>query len=505
MGHRGQGAPAPKEDDPAGGREKKTSGGVLGQFDELWGAGRGAFSQKRLFERARTLALSGLVCLGRRTVTGLIGASGRQFGDWSADYRLFSRQGRFDPEALFGVVRGGLVGELSQDEPLVVAIDDSHLPKTGTRTAGVGWRRDSHKPPFMTSFIRAQRVLQISAALPDAGGPAGARMIPVDFCHAPTPKKPRKGSPPQAWESYRAQAKEANIGRLGAERLRGLRTALDSKEQGQRSLVVTADGRFTNGTVLRSLPERTTLVGRVRKDTRLYHLPAETAAVHRGRKPSYGGVAATPEQLCRDASVPWEKTVVWAAGRVHECRIKTLSPLRWRAAGARDLRLVVIAPLAYRPRKGARLLYRDPAYLISTDLNLPVGDIVQAYVWRWDIEVNFRDEKHLLGVGQAQVTVAPSVERVPQLIVAAYAMLLLAARRTFGTRGVPDLLPSPKWRRHSVPRRASTQSLINHLRAELWGQALGVENFSGFTSVPPSDQKPEKLLPDLSSAVLYAA
>ncbi|RRJ94816.1 hypothetical protein Ga0100231_011190 [Opitutaceae bacterium TAV4] len=56
-------------------------------------------------------------------------------------------------------------------------------------------------------------------------------------------------------------------------------------------------------------------------------------------------------------------------------------------------RVVVIAPLGYRLRKGGKLLYRQPAYLLCTDAGLPVQDILQQYLWRWDIEVNFKDEK----------------------------------------------------------------------------------------------------------------
>lgn len=449
--------------------------------------------------------MSALVCLGPRTITGMIGASGRQFVDWSGDYRLFCRSGRFNAGALFDVVRGALLAELDKEAPLVVAIDDSHLPKTGKKTFGVSWRRDSHKPRFMTGFTRAQRILQVSAAIPSARGPAGARMIPIDFLHAPSAVKPRKESAPSVWANYRKQKELTNISRTGAKSLFNLREKLDAEGQKDRRIIVTADGQFTNGTVLKQLPERTTLIGRVRKDTRLHFLPYAKVG-GRGRAPSYGELAPTPEAVLRDSSIPWEHHTVWAAGKTHEFRVKTISPLRWRSAGETlDLRLVVIAPLAYRPKKGFRLLYREPAYLIATDPSLPVADIVQSYVWRWDIEVNFRDEKHLLGAGQAQVRNASSVESVPQLIVAAYAMLLLAAHRVFGACGVPELLPPPKWRCGHAQRRASTQGLVNHLRAELWGQALGVHNFSGFASGATGHTKPEKSLPHLASAVLYAA
>jgi hypothetical protein len=85
---------------------------------------------------------------------------------------------------------------------------------------------------------------------------------------------------------------------------------------------------------------------------------------------------------------------VSAAGSVHHLKVKTLAPLRWRSAGQHHtLRLVVIAPLAYRPRKGSRLLYRRPAYLICTDPSLSLKKVIQYFLWRWGIEVNFRDEK----------------------------------------------------------------------------------------------------------------
>jgi hypothetical protein len=41
--------------------------------------------------------------------------------------------------------------------------------------------------------------------------------------------------------------------------------------------------------------------------------------------------------------------------------------------------LVVIAPLGYRLRKGHRMLYRKPAYLLCTDPDLDLALLLQAY------------------------------------------------------------------------------------------------------------------------------
>lgn len=448
--------------------------------------------------------MSALACLGRRTLTGMISASGGQFRDWSADYRLFERD-RFRAEELFAVARREVAAAAPAGAPFIAALDDSYLPKVGRKTCAVGFCRDSHAPPYLANLLRAQRFVQLSGLLPAAAPPCAARGVPVDLVLAPSPERPRRAAPPEEWERYARRKAAANVNLVGGARISALRSALDADPAGEgRRLIVACDGRFTNGTVLAALPARTTLIGRVRRDTALCFLPEAGAGP--GRPKVYGRHAPTPEELAGDEAVPWLGVRVHAAGRGREMRVKALGPLRWRAAGAAHaFRLVVVAPLAYRHNESGKILYRKPAYLLCSDPELSLEDLLQAYVWRWEIEVNFRDEKQLLGTGEAQVRSWPAVERVPQLIVASYALLLLAARRAYGAAGLPEALPPPRWRARRPPPRATTTALIAALRAELWGRGLGLERFSGFTPAAGGDQKPEKRAPDLASAVLYAA
>jgi len=435
-------------------------------------------------------------------VTSWLSTCGLQFQDWSAAYRLFSRQ-RLDTEQLFGGVRQALLAELEPNAPLCVALDDSLLPKRGPHIHGVSWRRDPLGPPFQVNLIRAQRVLQFSAALTRSQDPATLRMVPIDFTHAPTPRKPRKSAAESDWQQYRNDCRQANLCRQAVLRWQALEKSLQLPEgQPQRPLRLLIDGRFTNRQLLKNLSASTTVIGRIRKDAKLYH-PAASGNSG-GRRKRYGELAPTPEQLRQDDSVPWQNVEVFAAGARHSCRVKTLSPLLWRPAGyQRPLRLVVIAPLHYRPRQDSRLLYRQPAFLICSDPQLELTQIVQNYVWRWDIEVNFREEKTLLGVGQAQVRHAASTQAVPALQVASYALLLLAAWRAGGNGPSPTTLPPPKWSASQKPLRTSTQRLLQQLRAEVWGRGLGLDCFSGFSSSPPAAVKPEKLLSSLPSAVCY--
>ena len=444
--------------------------------------------------------------MGRSTVTGLLSTCGLQFQDWTAAYRLFARN-RIHMSRVFDVVRNEAVAQLPAEVPLSIAMDDSLLPKTGTHIHGVAWRRDPLGPPFQTNLIRSQRVLQLSLAVPCKEGISAAKLIPIDFAHVPTAPKPRHNAPPEAWTEYKNQQKQANISLQAVSRLKQLSEKLENDPAiPKRSVYLMVDGRFTNRAVFKGLPEGMHFIGRIRSDAKLYALPASDRTIGRGRRRSYGGALPTPEQLRQDASVPWHTARVFAAGKEHDFRIKSLPCVLWRAAGAkRLLRLVVIAPLGYRPRKNSKILYRKPAYLITTDVISDLSRILQNYVWRWGIEVNFREEKTLLGVGQAQVRIPASTGNVPAMIVASYAMLLLAGLRNRSTFSTESALPSAKWCRRDPAQPFTTQSLINHLRAELWAKALGIERLSKFSSTMCPDQKPEKLRPSLPSAVLYSA
>lgn len=430
-------------------------------------------------------------------MTGLLCTAGAQFSDWSAAYRLFARE-RLPVTEIFAVTRRAVTATLAPEAPFCAALDDTLVRRGGRKTPGSAWRRDPLGPPFQANLVRAQRFLQLSAALPGAE----ARMTPIVFRHAPSVAKPGRQASTADLSRYRAETRRSGLSAQAATQIRELRTQLDQDCPDQRRpLWITFDGSYTNSAVLKNIPPHTLYIGRLRKDARLHHAPTTQPA--RGRKLSYGANAPTPDQLRRDDSQPWQTLAVTHAGITHQVRFKSLAPVLWRTAGAAlPLRLIVIAPLKYRPRKGGRLLYRDPAYLICTDPQVQPEVIVQTYLKRWDIEVNFRDEKTLIGVGQAQVRNAHSVETAPALAVAAYSLLLTAAHSAF-TPTSPGLLPQPKWAASST-RRLSTQRLLQQLRAEVWGRGLGLEDFSPFASHTHPDTKAQKCSFPLASAVCYA-
>ena len=434
-------------------------------------------------------------------MTGLLTTCGWQFRDWTSSYRLFSKS-RLPLAHLFAVVRRAVVSKLPPGVPVCAVLDDTLVRRSGLRTPGVAWRRDPQGPRFQTNFVRAQRFLQTSLVLPSADG--DRRVVPLAFRHAPTPTKPGKKATEDERAKYRVAVRTARLGQRAVEQIRELRAALDADPaSAARWLLVAFDGGYTNQTVLKHLPPHTTAIGRIRQDAKLFFQPDPATRKGLGRRLCYGSPAPTPEQVRNDGS-PWQTFTFAHDGATHPLRFKRRTGLMWRAAGAaRTLQLVVIAPLGYRLRKGSRLLYRQPAFLICTDPDLDPQRLIETYLHRWGIEVNFRDQKTLLGVGQAQVRSAQSVESAPAFSVAAYAFLLLATQRAYRDAS-PGLLPRPKWSQPSPATHLSTQQALQQLRAEIWSRGLGLDHFSGFAPAPTPTTKPEKCDFPLASAVCYA-
>jgi hypothetical protein len=484
----------------------------MSTWEELFALARPAFAQQRTFVRAKHLAASSLACLGRRTLSGVLCAAGQQFVDWSAAYRLFEQE-RLDLPALWQLCLQQTGSALPASSPVVALLDDTLVHKRGRHVAGTSWRRDPLGPHFSTNFVWANRFLQLSLALPSSPqatiGPA--RGIPINLQHAPTPRKPKLGPDPTknqaALKKWNQQKAASAISRLGNQHIRALRTALDQLPvPEQRSLLVCADATFTNRTVLKNFPSRTALIGRVRKDACLYALPTpQEQNSNRGRCRLYGRKLPTPEQYRREERIQWTSIQAFAASKVYPFDVKYIAPLRWKAAGSRQLGLLIVRPVSYFLRRGAARARRQPAYLICTDLTLTPQQILQAYLWRWEIELNFRDEKTLAGLGDAQMRTDTALRTIAAFTVFTYALLLLALHRC-GLAHSP--LPRPRWQQGHVTRtttRITTPQALSLFRSEIWASALGLPNKSGFVAPLPAATKPQNCFTTLQSAVLFAS
>jgi hypothetical protein len=409
----------------------------------------------------------GLLCgLGRRTLTRALCFLGRQYQDWSADYRLFSRS-RWEPKALFAPIIQTAIAAYCDPRYVPVGLDGSHLKRSGKKVKTAFWQRDPLSPPFQTNLVWGQRFLQAALLLPlyHVDGQTGPCGLPVRFEEVPAVRKPGKKARPEQWAAYRQAQKAHNLSTAFVALARELRACLDAHGFGTRCLIVVGDGSFCNQTTFRQPCERTTLITRTRKDLRLCFRAPQPVRRY------YGEKTFSPEDVYDDGAYPWKEARIFHGGRYRRVRYKEVRQVLWRQGGRRRLlRLFVLAPTRYRTTK-AHYYYRQRAYLLCDDQETAAKTLLQAYFDRWAIEVNHRDEKSILGVGQGQVWSQLSVPRLPALRVASYSLLLLSALQAYGpTRtGIYEALP--KWRRGA--RRPSCQDLLHLLRMQLQARRGG--------------------------------
>ncbi len=417
------------------------------------------FPQHRTFHRAVRQALGALVCLGRRCLSRIIWTNGGQHRSWSSEYFLHSRC-QWEPQTLFAPVLrralaycpGRLVG---------VAVDDTRLHKTGRCIAQAFYQRDPLSPPFHVNLMLGLRYLQASLLVPLYRlGNVGSRALPIRFEEVSRVKKPSRKASEEAWKEYKRMTKLYNLSQRFAQTMSQLRQQLDAAGGQDKILVLAGDGSFCNHTCLRAPRDRTELLARARKDARLcFRAPQDSRRF-------YDTQTFTPEQVRQNESRPWKQTKMFYGGKRRKIRYKEVVRVHWRSAAGRiPLRLLVVAPTPYRKRKSSRLYYRQPAYLLTTDLKSSAKRLLQIYFDRWQIEVNHRDEKDTLGVGQAQLWNVHAVPKQPVLVVAAYSALLLASLQAFGIERGKAYQPLPKWRRKAS--RPSCLDLVTLLRKEI--------------------------------------
>ena len=431
-----------------------------------------------------------LLCDRRHTITGLLEVLGRQQQDWSKAYRLYEEH--VNQRSLFGPILDGALELLPSHLPLVVAVDDSHTRKTGKQVAEAGWYKDPLGPAFHVNLMYAHKFIQISVAVADPNNPKRARMIPVAVQIIPKLPKPDKNATKEERHYYEKIKAHNSPGAHATRLLKQIRQHLDAfTEHGNRTLWVCGDGHYTNATVLQHLPPRTVYLGRTRDDINLRAVPAQPSTPTVGRPLSYGEKLPTPLQLRKDKQIPWETTQIYNGAKKTTVRFKHLPEVKWHVATEKTrLQLIVLAPLRYKKRKDGPWRYTDPAYIICSVPNIPVHELIQAYCWRWGIEVNFKEQKQLFGAGQAQVRISPSVSSALVVCIASYAALLLAGIRTYGFNRKPQSVCPPKWHPRKKHARVTCSDLIKQVRHEFMLRAA--TNFSPLPFQRSARRTPEK-------------
>jgi len=435
--------------------------GIMSRWDNV-------FAQKRTLMNAIRLAFCLLLNPSRNTITQSLVYGGLDNEDWSSAYKVFSRS-KWDDAALFKPVIEETVSSFP-DNYISVAVDDTKIKKTGKKIPGTRYYLDPLSPPFHPNLVYGFRILQFSSLLPlykqivpDPNDEDMhyhvSRGIPVLVNNVPALKKPGKQATAEELESYRKQKRQNNLSVAFVENTKQLRIDYDQAGARDKTLLIGADGSFCNSTVFKATLDRTNIAARCRVDAKLCFEDTTSSRCF------YSKETFSPGSVRQNESIAYTQTKLYIGKKLRKVRYKVVDNVLWRRGAARKkLRLIVIAPKPYKSY-GKKHLYKQEAYILTDNFDLDAETIIQQYLNRWEIEVNHRDEKNNLGVGEAQLWNQHSVIKQPALLIAVYSIMLLASLKCYGVERGDDYLPQPKWRKGSV--RPSCNDLLNLMRKEL--------------------------------------
>lgn len=346
------------------------------------------------YQRFLTLMPGWLVCVGKRTVTGVMRAAGVAEQDASGFQRFFSR-GRWSPDEVGRVLLGMILKTLPSGQRVTLTLDDTLARHTGRRIASAGMHRDpllsTGAKPFF-HFGHNWVVLAAAVTLP------WGKVVSLPF----SVRLYRT-----AKAAVAAKVKHLKRTELAAQML------ADLVQYGlKRRFLVFADNAYVNRSIVRELPGGVDLVGRGRMDAALYAPPPPYRGV--GRPRLKGKRLDSPEQRGRKGR--WRKLEVVLYGRPVTVRVQLFEALWYIVGGSRSMRFVLV-----RGWPG----HDHDDVLVSTDLSMSAAEIIEGYCQRWSLEETFGWAKSKLGFEDPHNRTEHAVQRTAPMALWSYSLVVL--------------------------------------------------------------------------------
>ena len=441
---------------------------------------REIFGQERIYLRAVLLVISEIFAFSGHRVTDLLRAVGLVQEDWSAWYRLWEKPGRFMEERAGALLLGQTLKHVQPDELYVIGIDSTQVWRDSRRMEGTAWLKCGRTPAWKVGIHRAQRFLNGSWLTPLSAG--FCRAIPLRFLAAFPEKAVLK-----AHEAVKEQV-------AGLQFLTWLCAQLKGQGREQQPVLCLADGSFDKPDFWLGVPAGVTALVRTAKNRALWYRPDPNAPKKKGPKRVYGERAPAPQDYNR-LRTGWQTAQLMVRGHTRRLVYRVEGPFLRRKMSGVPLFLIVVRGQHYT--RFGKTKQRDPVfYCVNAvcinqvwTLPLPVTTLL-TWAWqRWELEVVHREAKAGFGLGDKQCFQPNAAVVSVQWSAWLYALLTLAAFRTFGLPTPPA--PTTAWYPH--PKRWSMASLLDALRADLWSHPV----FSQFLSPSPKNwQHLEPLLQD---------
>jgi hypothetical protein len=451
------------------------------------------------FIRLCTLATGAILAPGQRTVAAALRAVGLEnVSDFSNYHEVFNRA-RWSPLIMSRLLLGLIVSTLlAAEAPLLLVIDDTLERRRGRKVRYKSIFRDAVRSTAehlsLTFGIRwVCACVLVETPWSQRPWALPFFVIPVISEKRALQLKKRYVSPTQ-WAAYL---------------LKKVRRWFPD-----RPVVLIGDGGYASVELSRQAADLAgvTFVSRLRMDAALYDAPALQPKNKRGPKPKKG--ARQPgfsERLENKATVWRQAQIRWYGGRMQEIEYATGVSL-WHKSNKRNqgdkskqdpvtIRWVLVrCPTGSNGNSGISF---PPAALFCTDTEVPAQQIVQWFLWRWNIEVTFEEMRACLGFETQRHWSDKAVGRVTPCLFGLFSIVVLLAHRL-----CPKELPVHKARWYDK-QEPSFRDALAAVRIHLMGTNLiGLNdgaNYSNSANTAGNCVIPIALLRLLQRTIAYAS
>jgi hypothetical protein len=382
------------------------------------------------FARFVTVLIGVIVSAGRSTVHRSL-SSIREFsrGHWSCYHRVFCKA-RWSCMALARIVARLVLARIPDDQPVVLAVDDTVTQHRGKHVYGKGCHRDAVRSSHTHTVWRwGHKWVVLAVALPMPGG-VMPWALPV-LCALYRPRGEGRHKTP-------------------IELARQLLCLLE-RWFPKRRFILLGDGGFNSHEFARKVARHSALVSRFFKDAALHDLPVQTG---KGRPRIKGERLSTPEAAVKRATLR-QAEVSWYGGSMRKVALCSGEGHWYRQGqGLLWVRWVYVKDMIGTHRE---------EYFFTTDRSLTEEEIVSLYTRRWPIEVMFQETRAQLGLNDPRQWKKESVLRMTPCLFGLYSVIALAYREA----GMPR---TP--RVGYVKKHSTFSDALEWTRRQLWEQTI---------------------------------
>lgn len=401
------------------------------------------FSQPSWFT-SLDLLLGAILCRGRRTVTGILRATGLSQNKGFSKYHRILNSLDWSPKHGAEILLKMLLKMVGKERPIIL-IDETLERRKGKKIRAKGYYRDavrSSRSKTVNTMGLKWLVMALSFRFKFA---TRAFALPFFTVLEPSEKSTKK------------QGKRH-------------KTTLDWSVQMVMQLVrwapnipfiLVGDGGFACAKLAWTcFKNNIALVSRLKMNARIYDLPNETPPGKRGRKPKKGVRLISFKEMLTREDLPWEDAeIAGYDGKKKRIRYLTNTAM-W---GADRFEPIAIRWVLVIDSTGDM----DPLPLMSTDVNLTAIKIIELYVDRWGLEVTFLETREHLGVETQKQWSDKAIARTTPILMALYSMVCLIGHRM--NEEAPLTAEKTAW---YDKERVSFSDLLKAVRVAMWKDNL---------------------------------